>query len=185
MCKYSPRFDGTWAERFGTRGNRVPGHDHSHLQKHSAGGFSRPWGTTLRQLKGSDAERPNIGTRVILNAGNELWRHPAWLSGESVSTSRTCDTTMGITDSADERPPLANSRAARCDVDILVKENDARWFGILMEMGVILVVQWCSDSKVTQEDSAVIINEEVGRFNIPMDKPVDVQVTIGVGRDIK
>ena len=43
-------------------------------------------------------------------------------------------------------------------------------------MGVILVVQWCGDTKVTQEDSAVVINEEIGRFDIPVDKPIDMQV---------
>jgi hypothetical protein len=42
-------------------------------------------------------------------------------------------------------------------------------------VGVILVVQRCSDSKVTQEDSAVIVDEEIGRFNIPVDKPIDMQ----------
>jgi hypothetical protein len=72
---------------------------------------------------------------------------------------RTWDTTKGTTDRADKRTSFANPRAARRIVDIFVEGDDARWFGILMHMGVILVVQRCSDSKVTQEDSAVIVNE--------------------------
>jgi hypothetical protein len=46
----------------------------------------------------------------------------------TVSIDMTRDTTDsdGITDRADERAALANPRAARCDVDIFVKDNDAR-----------------------------------------------------------
>ena len=95
---------------------------------------------------------------------------------------KTRDTTEGMTDRANERAPLANPRAAWRDVDIFVKDNDARRFGIIMHMGVILVVQWCGDTKVTQEDSAVIIDEEIGRFNIPVDKPIDMQVAARWGQ---
>ena len=89
---------------------------------------------------------------------------------------RTRDTTKGMTDRADKRTSLANPRAARRIINIFVKDDDARWLGILMHMGVILVVQRCSDSKVTQEDSAVIVNEQIGCFNIPVDKSIDMQV---------
>jgi hypothetical protein len=46
---------------------------------------------------------------------------------------------------------------------------------------VILVIQWGSDPKVTEEYGAVIIDEEICGFDISVNKTVDVQITTNRG----
>jgi hypothetical protein len=45
-------------------------------------------------------------------------------------------------------------------------------------MIMIFIVQWCGDPKVPKEYGTVIVDEEICCFDIPVNKPVDMQVAI-------
>jgi len=49
---------------------------------------------------------------------------------------------------------------------------------VVVRVSVVLVIQWSGDPKVTKEYGAVIVDEEIGGFDIPVNKTVDVQITI-------
>ena len=46
---------------------------------------------------------------------------------------------------------------------------------------VILVIQWGGDPKVTEEYGTVLVDEEICGFNIPVNKTIDVQITMNRG----
>lgn len=46
---------------------------------------------------------------------------------------------------------------------------------------MVLVIQWGGDPKVTEEYGPVIVNEEICGFDIPVNKTVDVQITMNRG----
>lgn len=39
---------------------------------------------------------------------------------------------------------------------------------------MIFVVQRCSDTEVSEEDGTVVVDEEVGGFNVAVDESIDV-----------
>lgn len=47
-------------------------------------------------------------------------------------------------------------------------------------MGVVLVVQGCGDAEVAEEDGAVVVDEEVGGFDVAVDEAVYVEVAVAV-----
>jgi hypothetical protein len=49
---------------------------------------------------------------------------------------------------------------------------------------MILVVQWCGDAKVAKEYGAIIVNEEICCFDIPVNKSVDMQIAVD-GRTVE
>lgn len=61
---------------------------------------------------------------------------------------------------------------------IRVKDNGPECHGMVIEVGVILIVQRSSDAEVTKEYSTVIVDKEIRRFDIPMNKTVDMEITI-------
>lgn len=84
---------------------------------------------------------------------------------------------MGGTNRANERTPLANLRTT-WRADIGVKDNGPGCLGGVVYVSVILVGQGCSDTEITQQYGAVIVDEEVCCFDIPMNKSVDMEITI-------
>jgi hypothetical protein len=89
---------------------------------------------------------------------------------------------MGETNRANERTPLSNLRTT-WRADIGVKDNGPGCLGgvvyVSVVVSVILVGQGCSDTEITQQYGAVIVDEEVCCFDIPMNESVDMQITIG------
>ena len=48
-------------------------------------------------------------------------------------------------------------------------------------MWVVLVVEGCGDAEVSEEDGAVVVDEEVGGFDVAVDEAVYVEVADWVG----
>ena len=82
------------------------------------------------------------------------------------------------TNRANERTPLANPGMAWHRLDIGVKDNGPECHGTVIEVGVILIVQRGSDAEVTEEYGTVIIDEEIRCFDIPVNKAVDMEITV-------
>lgn len=67
---------------------------------------------------------------------------------------------------------------ARHRFDVGIKNNGPEWLGVVIYVSVILVMQWCGDAKVTEEYSTVIVDEEICRLDISVDKTIDMQIAI-------
>lgn len=73
---------------------------------------------------------------------------------------------------------------ARHRLDIRVKDNGPECHGMVIEMSVVLVIQRGSDAEVTKEYGTVIVDKEIRCFDIPMNKTVDMEITVD-GRGVE